>query len=57
MFFLQNGVFQAIAGGNSRGKSGLRRTGCWVIPRKGNLTESATERKPPMVSFARHRQG
>jgi len=30
-----------------RGKSGLRRAGRWVTPRKGNLTESATENIPP----------
>ncbi len=31
----------------SRGKSGHRRAGCWVTPRRGNPTESATERTPP----------
>jgi hypothetical protein len=29
------------------GKSGLRRAGCWVTPREGDLTESATENTPP----------
>ena len=28
------------------GKSGLRRTGCWVTPSPGDRQESATERKP-----------
>ena len=41
---------QATAGvpaTGARGKSGHRRAGCWVTPRRGNPTESATERTPP----------
>lgn len=29
--------------GRTRGKSGLRRAGCWVTPSGGDLKESATE--------------
>jgi len=29
------------------GKSGLHRAGCWVTPRGGDPTESATETRPP----------
>ena len=31
-----------------RGKSELRRAGCWVTPSEGDLKESATEIKPPL---------
>ena len=34
---------------SDRGKSGLHRAGCWVTPRRGDPTESATESKPPHV--------
>ncbi len=41
-------VDQAAAGNFvARGKSGLRRARCWVIPSGGNPKESATENKPP----------
>jgi len=33
------------------GKSGLRRTRCWVTPSPGNGKESATERRPPPPIF------
>ena len=32
-----------------RGKSGLHREECWVTPRRGNPTESATENRPPTL--------
>ena len=31
------------------GKSGQRRAGCWLTARQRELTESATENKPPMA--------
>ncbi len=31
------------------GKSGLRRTGCWVTPSPGDGQESATENRPPAL--------
>ena len=31
---------------NAGGKSGLHGTGCWVTPRRGDSTESATETRP-----------
>ena len=34
---------------SDRGKSGLRRTGSWVTPRRGDPTESAAETRPPMA--------
>ena len=34
---------QMVTGSNPRGKSGHRRTGCWLTASKGNLKESATE--------------
>ncbi len=37
------------------GKSGLRRAGCWVTPRRSDATESATETIAPMAS--RQREG
>ena len=36
-----------LSGG--RGKSGLHRAGCLVTPRRGNPTESGTEKTPPMI--------
>ena len=35
-----------------RGKSGLRRAGCWVMPSGRNPKESATEKKPPATLAA-----
>jgi len=35
------------------GKSGLHRAGCWVTPRGGNPTESATENRPPLARAVR----
>ena len=37
-----------IAGGNARGKSELHRAGCSVTQSRGDVKESATERKPPL---------
>jgi len=34
----------------ARGKSELRRAGCWVTPSKGDFKESATEIKPPVLT-------
>ena len=34
---------------NQRGKSGLHRVECQVTPGKCELTESATENKPPKI--------
>ena len=31
-----------------RGRSGLRRAGCWLTASRGDPQESATENKPPM---------
>lgn len=36
-----------------RGKSGLHRAGRWVTPRRGNPTESATEKIPPALGLVR----
>ncbi len=33
--------------GAFRGKSELRRAGCWVTPSEGDLKASATEKIPP----------
>ena len=38
----------------ARGRDGrkvrtLRRAGCWVTPREGDLTDSATEKIPPTL--------
>src|SRR5258705_12628228 len=38
---------QVVAEAVIRGKSELHRAGCWVIPRRREPTESATERRPP----------
>ena len=32
-----------------RGRSGLRRAGCWLTASRGDPQDSATERKPPMA--------
>ena len=36
-----------------RGKSELRRAACWVTPRPGDGTESATESRPPVGAASR----
>ena len=35
--------------GPCRGRSGLRRAGCWLTASRGDPQDSATERKPPMA--------
>jgi hypothetical protein len=45
-------LFSAPQGAESGGKSGLRRIGCQVTPGGRKPTESATESKPPKVSYA-----
>ena len=49
------GVGQMIAGSRFgvRGKSGLRRAGCWVTPSLGDEQDSATESKPPRACGVR----
>ena len=37
--------------GPCRGRSGLRRAGCWLTASRGDPQESATERKPPMAGL------
>jgi len=39
--------------GPGRGKSGLRRAGCWLTASRGDPQESATENRPPMASRLR----
>ncbi len=50
-------VDRVVAGasreGCARGKSELRRAGCWVTPSGGDPKESATEIKPPAATSAR----
>ena len=48
-------VRQTAAVACNRGKSGLRRTGSWVTPRRGDPTESAAETRPPMARRAQAR--
>ena len=36
-----------------RGRSGLRRAGCWLTASRGDPQESATENKPPMAPSRR----
>ena len=43
--------------GPCRGRSGLRRAGCWLTASRGDPQDSATERKPPMAGCGPHRQG
>ena len=38
--------------GSCRGRSGLRRAGCWLTASRGDPQDSATERKPPMAGLA-----
>jgi hypothetical protein len=43
---------RVVAGASgARGKSGLQRAGSWVTPRRGNPTESATERETALTLF------
>ena len=37
--------------GPCRGRSGLRRAGCWLTASRGDPQDSATERKPPMAGL------
>ena len=37
--------------GSCRGRSGLRRAGCWLTASRGDPQDSATERKPPMAGL------
>ena len=39
------------AAGPCRGRSGLRRAGCWLTASRGDPQDSATERKPPMAGL------
>src|SRR4029077_12134877 len=44
---------QVVAAGPSgarRGKSGLRRAGCWLTASRGDSKDSATENRPPGVA-------
>ena len=52
---MRAGEGRAIAGHDNvaGGKSGLHRAGCWVTPRGGNPTDSATERRPPPARAVR----
>jgi hypothetical protein len=40
----------SVSDGQGGGKSGLRRTRCWVTPSPGDGKESATERIPPRIA-------
>src|SRR4029077_20094441 len=47
---------QVVAAGPSgarRGKSGLRRAGCWLTASRGDSRDSATENRPPAERQAR----
>lgn len=45
-----HGACHIVAGDKiAGGKSGQQRAGCWLTTRQRELTESATENKPPMA--------
>ena len=46
-------VVAVVAESYHRGKSELHRAGCWVTPRRGDPTESATETYRPALSGVR----
>ncbi len=43
--------------GPGRGRSGLRRAGCWLTASRGDPQDSATENRPPMAGMARTGKG
>jgi hypothetical protein len=44
----RQGVARGVEPVPGRGRSGLRRAGCWLTASRGDPQESATENKPPM---------